>query len=186
MTDEASRGLWWVVSIAASVVLSCGQRAEPVASTGTSEVAAAPPAAAYGNEPNGTPRPGDTGDSQPPAVEGCAANTLGAVRTISPTHCEVPRSLLLDDDDCLLSRPQLVPHAVEGRTVGFRHDSIPSRSIYAACGIRSGDVWTKLNGEPLDSPDQALRLYPSLRDSQRLTIELLRGSQSFEVVIELR
>ena len=94
--------------------------------------------------------------------------------------------MVFGDDDCLLTRPQLSPVSVSGRVIGFRHDSIPSHSVYAHCGIRSGDVWTTVNGVTLDSPDQALELYPRLRASDHLSIALLRGNEPVEVQIDLR
>ena len=184
MIVGASTGLW-IVFIAAFAELGCGQRAEPVATTGTSTVAAAQTPAVDSHETKEARKDAPQDSPQAPAPA-CAADALRVVRSISPTHCEVPRAVFLDDRDCLLAQPQLTPHLVEGRVVGYRHDSIPSRSVYAACGVRSGDVWTKLNGEALNSPDQALKLYPSLRESERLQIELLRGARALEVLIELR
>ena len=185
MTDAATAGLW-IVLCAAGAGLSCNGSAEPVASAGTSAQAVTPTPTTETLEPQETSPQDDSNRFDRPPAKACAADAVQAVRSISVTHCEVPRSVFLDDRDCLLAQPQLTPHRVEGRVVGFRHDSVPSRSVYAACGIRSGDVWTKLNGERLDSADQALRLYPSLRESQQLQIELLRGAQSLQVVIDLR
>jgi general secretion pathway protein C len=58
--------------------------------------------------------------------------------------------------------------------------------VYARCGIRSGDIWTQVNGVALDSPDQALELYPRLRDNDRLSIALLRDGRPMQVQIELQ
>jgi general secretion pathway protein C len=104
---------------------------------------------------------------------------------LTPTHCEAPRAIIFGNDDCLLSQPQLSPVSLNGRIIGFRHDSIPTRSVYALCGIRSGDVWTTVNGVTLDTPDQALELYPRLRESDHLHITLLRDDNPFEVQIDL-
>jgi hypothetical protein len=123
---------------------------------------------------------------QTSANAGCVDDAVGAVRVIGPTHCEVPKDVAWGDNQCLLSRPQLTAVSEEGRVIGFRHDSVPSRSMYALCGIRSGDIWTKINGTLLDSADAALELYPRLRGSDRLTIDVLRGATSLTVEIELR
>jgi general secretion pathway protein C len=132
------------------------------------------------------PPPG--GQAQPAAAQhvACPNDATGAVRSLGPTHCEVPRAVAFGDGDCLLARPQLSLATANGRVVGFRHDSVASRSLYALCGIQSGDVWTKLNGVALDGPDAALEVYPRLRESDRLTIDLLRGTTPLTVEIELR
>ena len=180
--SETSVG-FWLVSSAVFTELSCAQRAEPITSTGTSEGAISERAAAEGHASRG----GAEADNPRASAEKVrAADALGVVRSIGPTHCEVPRAVLFDGKDCLLAQPRLTPYAVEGQVLGFRNDSIPSRSVYAVCGIRSGDVWTKINGEPLDSPERALRIYPKLRESEQLKIELLRGAQSLEVQLDLR
>jgi type II secretory pathway component PulC len=116
----------------------------------------------------------------------CAQDALEAVRKLSPTHCQAPKAVVFGDEDCLLSRPQLAPVTEGGRVIGFRHDSISSRSVYARCGIQSGDIWTQVNGMALDSPDHALELYPSLRASDQLSIALLRGGRSVQVQIDLQ
>jgi type II secretory pathway component PulC len=125
----------------------------------------------------------------PPAAAqpiACPDDATTAVRNLGPMHCEVPRAVAFGDGDCLLARPQLSPATRNGRVVGFRHDSVASRSLYALCGIQSGDVWTQLNGVTLDRPDAALELYPRLRATDRLTIDLLRGATPFKIEIDLR
>jgi len=119
-------------------------------------------------------------------TSGCAQDALASVRTLSPTHCEAPKASVLGDEDCLLARPLLALVSEGGRVIGFRYDSLTTRSVYARCGIRSGDVWTQVNGVPLDSPDQALELHPRLRTSDQLSIALLRSGQPLTVQIELR
>jgi type II secretory pathway component PulC len=136
------------------------------------------------SKPAGAVEHGAAPTTAPPSS--CAQDAIESVRKLSPTHCQAPKAAVFGDDDCLLSRPQLAPVTEAGRVIGFRHDSIPSRSVYARCGIRSGDIWTQVNGVALDSPDQALELYPRLRASEQLSIALLRDGRPVQVHIELQ
>ena len=42
-------------------------------------------------------------------------------------------------------------------------------------GLRSGDVITGINGQPLNSLDGAMKLYTKLRTASHLTVDLVRN-----------
>lgn len=121
-------------------------------------------------EPNSAAFPNEAGD---------------AVRIADATHCVVPRAVFFGDGDGLLARPRLSPISEAGRVVGFRLHDVPSRSVYAVCGIRPGDVWLRVNGAVLDSPEAALAVYPSLRAQQALRVDILREGRPVQIRIQL-
>jgi type II secretory pathway component PulC len=105
---------------------------------------------------------------------------------IDATHCEAPRALFLDADDCLIASPAIKPVVVDGKAIGLRNDRIGSNSILGLCGVHSGDVWTRVNGETVAEPEDALQLYPKLRKAEKLTIDLLRDGESHTIEIAFR
>jgi hypothetical protein len=115
----------------------------------------------------------------------CPDDARGAVRILAPTHCTVPRAVFFGDQDCLLAQPRLSAVSAGARTIGFRQHDVPSRSLYALCGLRPGDVWLRVNGTALDSPEAALALYPSLRAQPILRIDVQRDGTPLQVQLDL-
>src|SRR5262245_3963189 len=103
----------------------------------------------------------------------CPADARGAVQASDARHCRVDRALFFGEHDCLIATPSIQPVSQAGRAIGFRNDSIGPSSVLGLCGIRSGDVWTKVNGASVATPDDVLELYPKLRAAEKLVIDLL-------------
>jgi len=116
-----------------------------------------------------------------PADSACPDRAAGVVRVVDPTHCEVAQSVFFGERHCLLSNPKIVQVTIQGKVVGIRNESISVRSVYARCGIRSSDIWTAINGRSLANPEDVLAAYASLRQSERLDIELLRSNRPLTV-----
>jgi hypothetical protein len=148
------------------------------------------PEAALAAPPPPQPSHDSAEASAPPAhlspEGGCPDDAQGSVRQIDATHCEVAKAVFFGDNQCLLSQPKLSQVIEGGRAIGVRHHDVRSRSVCALCGIRSGDVWTRLNGATLDTPDAVLALYPTLRQQDKLRIDLLREGRPHTIEIQLR
>jgi type II secretory pathway component PulC len=114
----------------------------------------------------------------------CPSDARSVVRIVDASHCEAPRAVFFEADDCLLGT-RITPVSVEGRPIGFRNDRIGEHSILGLCGVRSGDVWTAINGQSVATPDDALTLYPRLVHADKLTLQLLRDGRNFAIEIAL-
>jgi type II secretory pathway component PulC len=68
----------------------------------------------------------------------------------------------------------------------FRDESLRRKSVYALCGIRSGDVWTRVNSRSLATPEEALELYGKLRENDQLVIDLVRSGKNIQLQITFR
>jgi type II secretory pathway component PulC len=75
----------------------------------------------------------------------------------------------------VLARFKLSPVMAKGKFQGFRVDAIDP--AWAAAGIAVNDVLLRLNGRPIERPEQALVAFESLRVASELALELARDGQ---------
>ena len=70
---------------------------------------------------------------------------------------------------------------------GFRLSRVKKGTVPNLLGLRSGDVLTGINGQPLDSLDGAMKLYARLRNASHLTVDLTRnrGGQRQELRLDI-
>jgi membrane-associated protease RseP (regulator of RpoE activity) len=166
----------WLGVLLELLLCGCGARgdrdeAEPV-SVGPQRPAAAEPVV--------------TEPSTKATAEACPSDARGAVRSSDERHCELDRDVWFGEHDCLIATPSITQVSAGGRAIGFRNDSIGRNSVLSLCGIRPGDIWTKVNGGSVATADDVLELYPKLRHADKLTIDLLRDGESVAVEIALR
>ena len=73
----------------------------------------------------------------------------------------------------ILTQARVVPHRVDGEIQGFRFDSVDKGSIFETLGFKEGDIIKKVDGEFVESPEQALQLF-----------ERLKGRSGFKMLVE--
>lgn len=71
-------------------------------------------------------------------------------------------------------------------TTGLRLLGVRRGSLYAALGLRSGDVLQGVNGRAIDGPNRLMELYQALRDEDRFALEVRRGRETRTFSYELR
>ena len=82
---------------------------------------------------------------------------------------------------CIRDRPppsaRIFPEVVHGRTVGVRVGGIAPDSVLTALGLQNGDVLQRVNGYDVTSPDRCLEAYATVRQQDRLVLQLQRGGR---------
>jgi S1-C subfamily serine protease len=74
------------------------------------------------------------------------------------------------------------PVVVERRFVGFRLVRLyPDDPRFAALDLRPGDVITRINGQSIERPEQALEMWNGLRIASELAVEYLRDGEAREM-----
>jgi S1-C subfamily serine protease len=74
------------------------------------------------------------------------------------------------------------PHVVDGRFVGFRLVSLwPRDPRFQGLALGPGDVVVRVNGQPIERPEQALQVWNGLRVASALFIEYLRDGEPREL-----
>lgn len=82
-----------------------------------------------------------------------------------------------------LSRVSLTPVVDRQRFVGFRLEAAEDLEQWRAAGadLRLGDVIQRINGQPIERPEQALWTFDQLRIARGIEIVGMRGSAPFRV-----
>ncbi len=140
-----------------------------------------------------TPAPARAqGAPQTAAAPATAAPATAADPPPSSPHVtgQIARSVLVPILDAGLGRflQGVRTEAVldHGRFVGFRILSLyPDDPRFAHAGLHAGDVITRVNGQPIEHPEQALTVWNGLRVASELMIDYLRDGSPREIRFEI-
>ena len=111
--------------------------------------------------------------------------------TLSPTEMVVSKSGALgqmDKANELLAKVKIsgVPDPSSDKLKGFRIDNIPSESIIDQAGIQSGDVICSVEGQRLESTQDAIRIFRDIRGRNNIKVDLLRNGNPLTLRYEIR
>jgi type II secretory pathway component PulC len=81
----------------------------------------------------------------------------------------------------IVKQALVVPFAKDGATVGFQIQRIQPGSVFQRIGLQNMDVIRGVNGQPITTADQALRLFSLFRNERRVDLELDRGADSLKM-----
>ena len=95
--------------------------------------------------------------------------------TITVSRKDIQSSL--KDINKLMSQVRIRPHFKDGQSDGLSVSRIKGGSIFSKLGLRNGDIVQKINGEPINSPDEVLGLYEKLKSGSRVSLEVTRRGE---------
>ena len=75
-----------------------------------------------------------------------------------------------------LQRVSTEPHLENGRFVGHRITALRG-ALFEGVDLRPGDTLLRVNGMPIERPEQALAAWNALRVASELTLDLLRDGR---------
>ncbi len=125
---------------------------------------------------------GDEAESSPATVEPGAAGEApvatppGAIpraRLVALLDAGLGRFLGTVRVDAVLERGSFVGF----RIVGFRD----AQGLYEGVDLQPGDVVLRVNGSPIERPEQALSVWNALRVNSELRVEYVRGAERREI-----
>ncbi len=150
------RSTWYLV-VAAFTAACSGARSHVDVSPAEVAFAAPQPARA---EASAAPAPSEPEDTTP------AVLTRALLRRVVDAGI-----------GAFLSDVELSPVLDRGRFVGFRLDRARGLRRWNAAGVdlRAGDVVTRVNGSPIERPEQAQAVFWSLPEATELVAEVLRA-----------
>lgn len=136
--------------------------------------------------------PSDEGEGEEEEKPKKNANEIeGASDSINcnGNSCTIERKFvdqLLANPAVLASQGNARPYARDDLK-GFRLSRVKSGTLPRMLGLRSGDVITGINGQPLDSLDGAMKLYAKLRNASNLTVDVTRnkGGEREEIRLDI-
>ena len=86
----------------------------------------------------------------------------------------------------IMSKVRIKPHFKDGKPVGFKISRIKQGSIFKTMGFKSGDVIQSVNGQPVQTAEDIMRLYETMKDSSYFNIGITRGNQAKTLNFKVR
>ncbi|MFV1997430.1 MAG: type II secretion system protein N [Acidiferrobacterales bacterium] len=104
----------------------------------------------------------------PIAIKPSAAPQTKTILQIKPNQYAVNRSFVRQQlqSPKLLTQALILPNAGGG----FIFRAVSSDSVYADAGLKSGDIIKRVNGQPINTIDQAMKLYRKLGGIDRISM----------------
>lgn len=83
----------------------------------------------------------------------------------------------VQDPNNLMSEVSIHPYIRDGKAEGFILTQIKPNSVFRKMGLRNGDIIVGVDGEKIESVDNALEFYEKLKSSSNVKLELNRRGQ---------
>ena len=110
-------------------------------------------------------------------TRGKASETTAVPQT---QRINLKRSMLEEatgDMNRLMKDVSIQPHFEDGKADGLRLSRVSRDSIFRKMGLRRGDVITGVDGQSIESVDDALSLYDRLQSATNVKVEIKRRGQ---------
>lgn len=124
----------------------------------------------------GMPPPIDVAVPTPPQTQAPAGEKYSEIIRNTPNQFYVPRNLIteqLKKPQELLTQAMMVPNA-DG---GYLIREVQPGGAFEKLGLQVGDVVRAVNGQPLNSVNDAMRMYQQLRFLRAVRVDVTRGGQ---------
>ncbi len=99
----------------------------------------------------------------------------------SPQQVNLSRSEVesaMDNVNSLMRQARIRPHFRNGKPDGLTLSRVRRDSVFTRLGLRSGDIITGVDGQPIQSVDDALKFYNSLKSASNLNLQIRRRGQT--------
>jgi general secretion pathway protein C len=109
-----------------------------------------------------------------------AASSSRASRDPVQTNVSLKRENIesaVNNLNTLMKQIRIRPHFKDGKPDGLTISGIRSKSIFSDMGLRNGDVIIGVDGNTIESVDDALKLYESLQSASSVQVQLRRRGQ---------
>ncbi len=91
-----------------------------------------------------------------------------------------------NDMNKLMTEIAITPNMEDGQPNGLSLNRISPNSIFRRMGLRNGDVLMGVNGEPIQSPEDAMRMYNSIKSSGEVQVQVKRRGQDRTIIYNLQ
>lgn len=119
---------------------------------------------------------------EPPKRKGPAGSDLEVVE-VSPGHFRIPRSAA---NEALAMLPTFGRQVrVEPTPEGFKLGWIQKGSVLSKLGVEKGDVLKAVNGYDVTSMEGAMTAFSKLKEGDRFSLDVVRGSKKMTLEYEL-
>lgn len=92
----------------------------------------------------------------------------------------------LDNIGQAMTDARLLPSMKDGRVEGFRTTEVKPQGVFAAVGLKNGDILMKINEFPIDSPEKAIQSFMTLKGQNHIKLDLLRDGAPTSLEYDIR
>jgi general secretion pathway protein C len=93
----------------------------------------------------------------------------------------------IEDVSKLMTQVKITPKIGEdGRQEGLAMSNIKPNSIFRRMGLRNGDVLKSVDGHIIESVDDALRIYDSLKSADKVSVQIMRRGAERTIEYNIR
>jgi general secretion pathway protein C len=85
----------------------------------------------------------------------------------------------------LMRQAKIRPHFKDGKPDGLTLTRVRPDSIFTKLGLRSGDIITGVDGQNIQSVDDALRFYQSLKSGSNVKVQIRRRGQEQNIEYQI-
>ncbi len=85
----------------------------------------------------------------------------------------------------LMSQVKVRPHFQDGKPNGLILSHIQQNSIFSEMGLQNGDIVKGVNGNMIESVDDALKFYENLRASPSVELQIQRQGEEMNIVYQI-
>lgn len=85
----------------------------------------------------------------------------------------------------LMRQAKIRPHFKNGKPDGLTLTRVRPNSIFTKLGLRSGDIITGVDGQKIQSVDDALRFYQSLKSGSNVKVQIRRRGQEQNIEYQI-
>lgn len=126
-------------------------------------------------------------EEQPAQI--ATARAVGASPGSQVMTYNISRDLVqdsLNDLASVVSGVRVEPYFEGGAPGGFRVSRLQAGSLLTNMGFQNGDIIKSVNGRPLSSTEDAMRLYGAMKDSPFFQVGILRNNRPATLQIRVR
>lgn len=134
------------------------------------------------NAPQEAPRSTPATPPAGPAAAGVIPASAGSEGIIEQRALNAA----LDNIGQAMTDARLLPSVKDGKVEGFKLSEVRSQGVFAAIGLRNGDVLQKINDFPVDSPEKAIQSFMTLKGQTRIKLDLIRDGAPTTLSYEIR
>lgn len=92
----------------------------------------------------------------------------------------------LDNIGQAMTDARLLPSVKDGKVEGFKVSEVKPQGVFAAVGLKNGDVLLKINEFPIDSPEKAIQSFMTLKGQNRIKLDLVRDGAPTSLTYDIR
>lgn len=107
----------------------------------------------------------------------------------SPNRITVKRTQIdeaIQNINALMKQVRILPNFTDGKPDGLALSGVMTGSFFSSLGLQSGDILLGVDGKPIQSADDALKIYTGMKTANRLQLNIRRSGreESLEYTIE--